>query len=144
MWTSQGVMKDLRLVSGYDVLYGKVKPFIQTELFDRAVDLENPNTLRNLSELAATKTLIETFKKGISSLTVQDSGDAQIRDMIRLRQTRPFVVKEQGYLIPKRSVFNRIIGDSGFELEFASFLEDCNDIVSYAKITWPSVSNWTM
>src|SRR5208337_228473 len=33
----------------------------------------------------------------------------------------------------KKSVFNRIIGDSGFELVFARFLEDCDDVLSYAK-----------
>jgi len=130
---AQTIMKDLRLVSGYDVLYGKVKAFVQAELFDRPVDLESPNTLRNLSELAATKTLLETFKKAINALTVQDKGDAEIRDTIKLRQTRPFVAKDQGYLIPKKSVFNRIIGDKHFELLFARFLEDCDDVVSYAK-----------
>ena len=107
--------------------------FIQDQLFDRPVDLESPNTLRNLSELAATKTLLETFKKAINALTVQDKGDAEIRDTIKLRQTRPFVAKDQGYLVPKKSVFNRIIGDSHFELLFARFLEDCDDVVSYAK-----------
>ena len=130
---AQTIMKDLRLVSGYDVLYGKVKAFVQEQLFDRPVDLESPNTLRNLSELAATKTLIETFKKAINALTVQDKGDAEIRDSIKLRQTRPFVAKNQGYLMPKKSVFNRIIGDSRLELLFARFLEDCDDVVSYAK-----------
>lgn len=135
---AQTMMKDLRLVSGYDVLYGKVKAFIRDQLFDRPADLESPNTLRNLSELAATKTLIETFKKAINALTVQDKGNAEIRDTIKLRQTRPFVAKDQGYLIPKRSVFNRIIGDSGFELLFARFLEDCDDVVSYAK-NYPAV-----
>jgi len=130
---AQTIMKDLRLVSGYDLLYGKVKAFVQEELFDRQVGLEDPNTLRNLSELAATKTLIETFKKAINALTVRDKGDAEIRDTIKLRQTRPFVAKDQGYLVPKKSVFNRIIGDNQLELRFAGFLEDCNDVVSYAK-----------
>ena len=137
---AQTIMKDLRLEyrkgstpRGYDVLYGKVKAFIQDQLFDRPVDLESPNTLRNLSELAATKTLLETFKKAINALTVQDKGDAESRDTIKLRQTRPFVAKDQGYLIPKKSVFNRIIGDSNFELRFARFLEDCDDVVSYGK-----------
>lgn len=130
---TQTVMKDLRLISGYDVLYGKVKAFVQDELFGRSVDLESPNTLRNLSELVATRTLIETFKKAINALTVQDRGDAAIRDSIKLRQTRPFVAKEQGYLIPKKSVFNKIIGDSNFELLFARFLEDCGDVQAYAK-----------
>ncbi len=130
---AQTIMKDLRLVSGYDVLYGKVKVFLQEELFDRPVQLEDPNTLRNLSELAATKTLIETFKKAINALTVQDKGDAEIRDTIKLRQTRPFVAKDQGYLVPKKSVFNRIIGDNQLELQFANFLEGCDDVLSFAK-----------
>ena len=130
---AQTMMKDLRLVSGYDVLYGKVKSFVQADLFDRPVQLEDPNTLRNLSEPAATKTLLETFKRGINALTVRQKGDAEIRDTIKLRQTRPFVAKEQGYLVLKKSVFNRILGDSHFELLFAQFLESCDDVVSYAK-----------
>jgi type III restriction enzyme len=130
---AQSVMKDLRLVSGYDVLYGRIKLFIQSSLFGREVELSDLNTLRNLSEPAATKTVIETFKKAVNSLTVRDSGEAEIRDTIKLRETRPFVVKDQGYIVSKKSVFNKTIGDFGFELEFASWLEDCNEVVSYAK-----------
>ena len=115
------------------MLYGKVKAFVKDGLFDREVDLETPNTLRNLAEMTATRTLVETFKKEINALTVQDKGGAGIRDTIKLRHTRPFVAKDQGYLIPKKSVFNRIIGDSHFELIFAGFLEDCGDVVSFAK-----------
>jgi type III restriction enzyme len=127
------IMKDLRLVSGYDVLYGKVKSFVRSELYGREVELEAPNTIRNLSELASTRTILESFKKAINALTVREKGDAEIRDHIKLRETRPFVVKEQGYVVSKKSVFNRTIGDSRLELEFASFLEDCADVESYAK-----------
>lgn len=130
---TQTIMKELRLVSGYDVLYGKVKTFIQDFLFGKTVELESPNTLRNLSEVVATKTILETFKKAINDLTVRDKGDAEVRDTIKLRETRPFVVKDQGYLMPNKSIFNRLIGDSQFELEFANFLESCNDIISYSK-----------
>lgn len=130
---TQTIMGDLRLISGYDVLYGKVKTFVRDHLFNQAVELESQNTLRNLSELPATKTLIESFKKAINALTVKDKGDAEIRDAIKLRQTRPFVVKDQGYVVPKKSVFNRVIGDSHLELVFANFLERCTDVVSYAK-----------
>ena len=127
------IMRELRLVSGYDVLYSKVKEFVRDELFTQSVDLETPNTLRNLSELPATKTVIETFKKTINALTIRDKGDAEIRDYIKLRKTRPFIAKDQGYIVPKKSVFNRIIGDSHFELQFAGFLDNCDDIESYAK-----------
>ena len=58
---AQTIMKDLRLVSGYDVLYPKVKAFVRDHLFGKTVELEDANTLRNLSEVAATKTIIEGF-----------------------------------------------------------------------------------
>jgi len=53
---------------------------------------------------------------------VQDKGDTKIKDAIKLRNTRPFVVKEQGYIVPKKSLFNKIIGDSLLELQFAAFI----------------------
>lgn len=130
---TQSIMKELRLISGYDILFGKVKEFVKSSLFAKVVDLESLNTLRNLSELEATKTIIETFKKEINALTVIDKGEAEIKNYIKISEVRPFVVKDQGYLIPQKSVFNKIIGDSHLELEFASFLEKCPDILSYVK-----------
>lgn len=130
---AQTIMRELRLFSGYDILYTKVKEFVRDHLFGKTITLEDPNTLRNLSELIATKTVIEGFKHAINDLTVRDRGEAEIKDTIKLRQTRPFVAKEQSYMVPKKSVFNRIIGDSNFELVFANFLETCADVEAYAK-----------
>lgn len=130
---TQSIMKELRLVSGYDILYSKVKDFIQNELFEEQINLEDLNILRNLSEIEATRTIIETFKKEINNLTVQDKGDSEIRNYIKISKCRPFVVKDQGYLVPKKSVFNKIVGDSHLELRFANFLENCEDIISYVK-----------
>jgi type III restriction enzyme len=130
---TQSIMKELHLVGGYDVLYGKLKDFIQNHLFDQAVNLDSLNTFRNLSETEATKTIQVIFKEQINKLTVQDHGTSEIKDYIKLQQTRPFVTNDQPCLIAKKSLFNKIIGDSRLELEFAAFLEDCDDIVSYAK-----------
>ena len=130
---TQIIMKDLRLVGGFDILFGKVKEFIQNYLFTRQVDLNDPNTIRNLSELEVNKTIVETFKKKINELTVIDKGEAEIKDYIKISQVRPFVVKDQKYITPKKSLFNRIVGDFGFELKFASFLDECEDIISFVK-----------
>lgn len=130
---AQAIMKELRLFSGYDVLYTKLKAFVAEHLFEQVVDLESPNTLRNLSEPEACKTLVETFKKAINELTVRDKGDAEIRDYIKLRNMRPFVVTDQEFVVPKKSVFNRVIGDSHLELEFTAFLEEAPDVISHAK-----------
>jgi type III restriction enzyme len=130
---TRSIMRDLRLVGGFDVLFGKLKQFVETELFDRPVDLEDLNILRNLSEIEAVRTLVETLKTAINALTVQDSGTTQVRGAIRLGKTRPFLVKEQAFVMPKKSIFNKIVGDSHFELEFAAFLDGCGDIISFVK-----------
>ena len=130
---TQNIMKELRLISGYNILYEKVKRFIQEELFTENVDFEDLNILRNLSEIEAVRTIIESFKKEINNLTIQDKGNAEIRNYIKVSKCRPFVVKDQEYLIPKKSVFNKITGDSYLELRFADFLENCEDIISYVK-----------
>jgi len=129
----QAIMKELRLFGCYDILFGKAKDFISNYLFIEKVNLDDLNVLKNLSELEATKTIRETFKKEINSLTVQDVGDTELKNYIKVSSSRPFVVNDNSYLIPKKSVFNKIVGDSHFELEFAEFLEKCDDVVSYAK-----------
>ena len=132
---AQSIMRELRLFGCYDILFGKVKEFIQSYLFETEISLDDKNILRNLSEIEATKTILETFKKEINALTVKDVGDTQIKNYVKISNSRPFVVNDRAYLVPKKSVFNRIVGDSQFELEFADFLESLSDdeIVSFAK-----------
>jgi len=130
---AQHIKNDLRLVSGYDILYGIVKEFIRDYLFGEKVNLDDPNVLRNLSETEVRRTIIEEFKRQINKLTVVDRGEAEIASYIKVSNTKSFVVKQQDVLAPKKSVFNRIIGDSHFELEFAAFLDKCDDVISFAK-----------
>lgn len=130
---SQSIMKQLRLFSGYEILFGKVKEFVKEYLFGKAVNLEDMNVLRNLSETEAVRTIIETFTKEINDLTVVDRGEAEIKNFIKISQVRPIVMNQQEFLVPQKSIFNKIAGDSHFELEFAAFLERCDDIISYFK-----------
>lgn len=130
---AQEIMRELHLFGCYDILYGKVKEFIAKYLFKKEVNLEDLNILCNLHEIEATRTITETFKKYINELTVVDKGDTEIKNYIKLKNVRPFTVNDQQYLVPKKSIFNRIVGDSNFELQFADFLERCDDIISFAK-----------
>ena len=130
---AETIRKELKLVGHHDILYKKVKEFITHHLFIKKIQLDDPNILRNLSEPEVTKTIIETFKKEINNLTLVDKGRAEITNYIKVSDTRPFVVKDQNFVFSRKSVFNKIVGDSHFELEFANFLEGCDDIISYAK-----------
>jgi type III restriction enzyme len=131
------LLKELRLVGGYDVLYGKVKTWMRDQLFQGdPVNLEDPVVLRDLSEPEVGKRLFDTFKAAINALTVQDSGVACIEDRIRLRNVRPFRTEWREHLTPKKSLFNRIVGEphaGGFELAFAAWLDEAPDVVAFAK-----------
>jgi type III restriction enzyme len=130
---TNSILKESRLFNGFDVLYLKVRDFIKYHLFGKEVSLENLNVLRNLSEVESKKTIFSAFKKAIDDLTITDKGNSEVKNYIKLMEVKPMVFNNQKYITPKKSVFNRIIGDSPFELEFANFLDDCNDIISFAK-----------
>jgi len=132
---TNSILKESRLFSGFDVLYPKVEHFIQHHLFGKEVNLEDANIVRNLSEIEAKNTIFKTFKKAIDDLTIADKGSAEVRGYIKLKEVKPKVFDNQEFLTPNKSVFNKVIGDSRFELEFANSLDDCPDIISFAKNT---------
>jgi len=130
------LLKDLRLVGGYDQLYPKVRDFMRDHLFTRAVDLDDPVVLRNLSEPEVAKVIFDQFRATINALTIREGGSARIEGYIRLRDMRPFRTEPRGFIQSKRSVFNRIVGESrsdGLELAFASFLDSAPDVQTFAK-----------
>ncbi|MDD5530312.1 MAG: DEAD/DEAH box helicase family protein [bacterium] len=130
---AESIRKQSWLVSGFEVLYPKVRDFTKYYLFGEEVNLEDLNVLRNLSELEAKNTIFNTFKKAIDTLTITDKGSAKLNNYIKLAEVKPIVVTNQKYITPRKSIFNRIIGNS-FELEFANFLDNCVDIISFAKL----------
>jgi len=130
------ILKDSRLVSGFNLLYPKVESFVKYQLFNRETELSDPQTLRNLSEAHPKQILYTTFKKAIDDLTVTDKGIAEVKNYISLKLTKPKIAENQAFLISQKSVFNKIIGDNPFELEIAAALEGpFKDVISYAKNT---------
>jgi len=133
---TNSILRETRLFSGFDQLYPKVKCFIELKLFNQKIDLADANIITNLSRIEAKNTIIQTFRDAINKLTVTDKGGAEIKNYIKLRDVRPQVFSRQEYVSPKKSVFNKIVGDSQFELKFAAFLDECSDVISFAKNTY--------
>ncbi len=134
---TSSILKDSRLVRGFNILYPKVESFIKYQLFTNEVEFSDPQTLRNLSEIHPKEILKATFKQAIDELTITDKGTSEVKNFISLKLTKPKIAENQSFLIPKKSVFNKIIGDNPFELEFASFCESrFDDVVSFAKNTF--------
>lgn len=132
-WFAKSIKDDLRLVGGFDVLFGKIKAFVEDGLFDQRVDLSDPNVLRNLSEPTATRALSDTLKKAINELTVHDSGSTSIVERIKLSATRPEVKRRRATVTATKSLMNVVAGDNEFELTFARFLEAAPDVAAFYK-----------
>ncbi|MFB6212745.1 MAG: DEAD/DEAH box helicase family protein [Candidatus Magasanikbacteria bacterium] len=127
------IQKDMRLVSGHNVLYPKVQEFIEKYLFEEEVNLSDPNVVRNLSEIEIQRTIYTEFRKAINELTIQDSGSAEVQSHISIKETSPFTTKDKEAVYSDKTVFNKIVGDSHFELEFAAWLDEQDDVISFAK-----------
>jgi type III restriction enzyme len=100
------------------------------------VNLEDPVVLRNLSEPEVGKVLYDAFKTAINALTIQETGTTRIEARIRLRETRPFRTEHRPFLVAKKSIFTKTVGEAqsgGFELSFAAFLEASKDVSAFAK-----------
>jgi type III restriction enzyme len=88
-----------------------------------------------MSEVGPRRHLFETFADAINKLTLVDAGTSTVISEVKLSKTRPVVVNNQPYVISKKTVFNRIIGDSNLELRFAQFLDAAKDVQAFAKNT---------
>ena len=152
---TRSIMTALRLYGGQDILYGKVKQFMRDKLFGKTVNLDDRNVVRNLNEADVQFKITETFKKYINELTIIDKGKIKVDDSkdiealdihipvvsqtevlnwIKVSDLKPFSVSRTKEFLPaKKSVLNKIAGDSHFELQFAGFLEAAVDVISFAK-----------
>lgn len=130
---SEVIIKETKLVSGSATIYAKLKEFISEYLFEEPVDLEDANIIKNVSRREVTNKILDTFICYVNKITTSSISEPRILAWKSVADTKPFIVKNQKYFDPDKSVFNKIIGDSGFELSFAEKLERLPDIKSYAK-----------
>jgi type III restriction enzyme len=131
---TETISKELRLNGVNHFVYEKTKDFIKNKLFGKTIDLEDIDIIRNLTEPNITQLVINLFKKEINKLTIKDMGFQKSIDNIKISESKSYLTsRKKSHFKPTKSVFNLIIGDSKFELEFAKFLESCDDLISYFK-----------
>lgn len=127
------LVAEMRLVGGKDIVYERMRDYIRDYLFESSVDLGEPTVLKNLTDTGVQRSLFMVLKAAINELTVETSESTSIADTLAFSRTRPHVVSHQSFIVPKKSLFNRVVGDSRLELLFAAFLDECDDIQSFVK-----------
>ena len=77
--------------------------------------------------------LFDTLKAAVNRLTVQDSGETEILERVRLSTTRPQVIRRRETFDAAKCLLNTVAADNDFELAFAHFLESAADVQSFYK-----------
>lgn len=116
------IRRDLRLVGNHDILYGKLKNFVENHLFKSPVSLNNLNILKNLTEPVAARIIYETFSKGINEQIVQDKGTTEIKKTIIINEMPPFPAMQQKSFIPKNVLLIELLVIVLLNLNLPDFL----------------------
>ena len=122
----------------FSQLYPKVKQFVQYNLFENPVDIDDIQTAKNLTDNITQRTIMICFEQAINNHTIKEKEETTLMQYKKLSSTREFWIKPRSHsqYEPKFSIFNTIVWDSEFEVEFAQVLDYIAgkwEIVSFAK-----------
>ena len=127
------IAQEVRLPSQFAALYPKVREFFEHKAFGKTVNLEDPVIIKAMSTTVAQYVCKETFKKELLSKTIAEQqpklegADRQLSALAAFPWSRPI---HEG----RKTIFNLVPCDNEFEKEFAKFLDQAEDVRSFAKL----------
>ena len=130
-YTNQ-ITKELKLGGVFSTFYPLVKKYVIEKLFKEKVDLDDPRLLFNLSSTSTQTKLVGLFVASFRDRTFIEKEPQKIETK-KLSKVSPFVTTKLVYPANK-SVFNYVPCDSNFEIDFAKFLDSCEDVEAFSKI----------
>ena len=135
------VMRRHNFFSHYDFFYEVMRDFIRDHLFGKRVDLDKPDTARNLAEPAVSKAIFDGFDKAIRELLRLEKFHAEILRELKVSDMSSFPAgrSDSPPYRPAKCAQNYIVGDSSLEYDFAKFLDRCADVPTFAK-NYPKVN----
>ena len=127
------IAQEVRLPSQFAALYPKVREFFEHKAFGKTVNLDDPAIIKAMSTNVAHYVCVQTFKKELLSKTIAeqqpklDGADRQLSTLAAFPWSRPV---HEG----RKTIFNLVPCDNEFEKEFAKFLDQAEDVRSFAKL----------
>jgi len=127
------IAQDVKLPSQFSVLVPKVREFLRDRAFWETVDLAEKAIIRAIATSIAQYVTVKTFATVLRELVVEELSPRLEHPGRALSETEPFPFSRPTFEATK-TVFNLVAADNDFEREFAQFLQDANDVTSFAKL----------
>ncbi len=127
------IAQEVKLPSQFAALAPKVREFFEHKVFGRTVDLENRVTMRAMSTNVAHYVCVQTFKKALLNLTIEEQRP-QLLDPARLLSSTPPFPWSRPVWEGRKCVFNLVPCDNAFERAFAKLLDIASDVTAFSKL----------
>lgn len=128
------IANEVKLPSHFAVLAPKIKEFLQYKIFGQEIDMKDKSAVRAISNKLVHYVTIKEFVKLLRGMVIEEKEPLLSAEEIRLSSTRPFPTSKLLYE-GKKSVYNYVVCDNEYEKAFARFLDDAEDVASFAKLT---------
>jgi len=129
---SYQILKQLSIGGAFASFHPIVKKYVIEKLFTNKVDLEDPRVLYKLSSIEVQEKLIGLFVNALRNKSFIKKEPIQ-KSVIKLSKTSAFVWSKLVYPANK-CVFNYVPCDSNYEIDFAKFLDNAEDVESFTNI----------
>jgi len=126
------IRRNLKLPSSFADFYPLIKEYVRTKLFDKKVDLDNPDVLYTLSSLQVQTQLVNLFVDKFKDLTFKEQ-EVKRMGAMRVSDMKPFVWAKLVYPADK-CILNYVPCDNNLEIDFSKWLDDVQDVKSFTKI----------
>lgn len=127
------IAQEVKLPAQFSALAPKVREFFEYKAFGQQVDLNDVAIIRAMGTNVAHYVCVQTFKKALSTLTIEEQ-QPQLLDASRLlSSTRPFPWSRLVWE-GRKCVFNLVPCGNAFERAFAKFLDGAGDVRAFSKL----------
>jgi type III restriction enzyme len=121
-------------VSGaFAALAPLVRSYLESRIFEEAVELDDKVVLRRLAENDAQELVKQAFAEAIRGLRLTEREATITETAIRMTETPPFSWSRTTVEC-ERTVFNLTAVDNDLERRFALFLDRATDVAAFAKL----------
>jgi type III restriction enzyme len=127
------IAQDVKLPSQFAALAPKVREFLATKAFGRAVELEGAEMIQAISSNVARFVTVDPFVRALRALVVEE----QVPQLVaarRISETPPFPYSRNNAFAASKTIFNLAACGNDFEERFARFLQNAPDVSAFAKL----------
>jgi type III restriction enzyme len=127
------ISQDLKLPSQFAMLVPKVREFLERKAFGKPVDLESKEMIKAIANNVAQYVTVKTFVQALRAQIVEELSPQLVHAGRSLSETPGFPFS-RATIPAAKTVFNVVAVENEFERRFAKFLEDADDVKSFAKL----------